>query len=938
MQSEKISYNIVHTRSETSILRIPSLRGENIKDRKSSFVDIYPHKEELLMEHLTSLKNEGAVRRLIEEWSDLKRVKLLVIVVDMSEPTSSDKINFVRCSVDQTSLGSQDQKKLIMLLHYPPTMFLTRSFYPALFLGRWQHHFIDSLGVDRSYLSGVREMLLTACKKNKSDDDFKEAIKKGNTLLENCLKSIASWNVFYEGQLILGGTFPKSHYARHKTLERILLIQLGDMTIGDIISSKFASLWTKSRMTKVLQYATKTLEEGNSQLPITVCLQSILQDAMYQFATSFLCQVNKWKNLDILANSNKNVKSQVMFRQILLQLPSPPFEELIVSRATKPDMPALPHHFSQCRTGTIFPFFFHISTYIDTVVENVFSEKKETTKLSNANYDMYRNDIMSKLTNCDSNPSSDYSARNMVAACITTLTEDKNLDLYYCYLDQYVVWILGCETSSVTGSWFKALVDELTKSDEIGTKLVSIHLIHRIHEMKIFHLHSCKDFPSSFHEILKPCLMNSKDSSTLNYGLLTGSIILDKFLNWFENNIDKLDRSLHSSSQEWTLSFSLFMKRLPEFLCGSVIVDNTVANRLRKLLFINTLKQHEQDDILSEILEAQWRQGIGHSGNNISLSALFVTLGKISNEQKKLECKLSILQDFFSPTWLCSVTCKWEEDLKFLGEFICDSEEGTHQICQTLVQNSCLASIPLEHELPEATLKMTLSRLLCISSTMQCNGIANYSSEGLRLIIPRYVPYWWQDQLTGTSALQNDELLSFFDRHTNSFVNNCHADIMFDIIFKRLAEIMADSNSEKIAILLWKKLQIEKGLTRNEQSRLSRIRTYNNAAEDNDISLAGSPLSILIIEAYLLLYVLKVAFEFATESTCNAFNGVYYDKALSIFNRTMSSLGVQWQIFFLLNIIRIKGEGFLINLMNNNDIGDMKWAHDWKEGEFCCCC
>ena len=121
--------------------------------------------------------------------------------------------------------------------------------------------------------------------------DIDETVK---SLLQNGLKSVASWNFFYDDQ-----EGSRSFHQRYRRLVHLFSLNLEKgTTIQDVFCSRFGSFWTKSRLGAALKQATNNIKKGNSQLPITEYLRSFLQDAMHQYLMYFLVLMNEWKNLD----------------------------------------------------------------------------------------------------------------------------------------------------------------------------------------------------------------------------------------------------------------------------------------------------------------------------------------------------------------------------------------------------------------------------------------------------------------------------------------------------------------------------------------------------------------------------------------------------------------------------------------------------------------
>ena len=115
-------------------MSIPIVRPDIGFSNKSNVVEvmIYSETRNIMIEHLDLLRDEASVRSTIDNWTGHQFIKILMLVVDMSNSKSLDRVNFVRCCVDQHQI--QEGKALVMILHYPPSAFLAKSFYLAFFL------------------------------------------------------------------------------------------------------------------------------------------------------------------------------------------------------------------------------------------------------------------------------------------------------------------------------------------------------------------------------------------------------------------------------------------------------------------------------------------------------------------------------------------------------------------------------------------------------------------------------------------------------------------------------------------------------------------------------------------------------------------------------------------------------------------------------------
>ena len=198
---------IIHTRSDATVHRLPTIKIDSNHNEHIDALKHLVHHEanRFIIEHLCSLKNEASVRSVIEIWSEHKSLDAFLLIVDMGEKTAIDRINFVRCCIDQLGISTVGDKKIIILLHYSPAAFQTQSFYPALFLDEWQHHFLDCVGEESASSLGMKDLMLKACLEKKESKVF-DINKAAKGLIESTLKGVVSWDNFYDSQDILQGS------------------------------------------------------------------------------------------------------------------------------------------------------------------------------------------------------------------------------------------------------------------------------------------------------------------------------------------------------------------------------------------------------------------------------------------------------------------------------------------------------------------------------------------------------------------------------------------------------------------------------------------------------------------------------------------------------------------------------------------------------------
>jgi len=244
-----------------------------------------------------------------------------LIIADMSDQVSIERINYVRCCVDQGDL--QETKTFVVILHYPTSAFLVNKFYPALFLGGWSHVYLDSIGDEG--LSGDMKILVEKTCRVGSYKPF-DIGEMANKIMIGAIKSAASHGIIYPEQLLPNQpNSTTAFHANHECLMSLLSVDIIKETsvknirsVRDFLSSQFISLWSDENLATILSRAAWSLQNGTSRLGLTSCLKGIMQDAMRKLLLNFLSQLNEWMNLDLLSQSCRNEETDSLFHDIII--------------------------------------------------------------------------------------------------------------------------------------------------------------------------------------------------------------------------------------------------------------------------------------------------------------------------------------------------------------------------------------------------------------------------------------------------------------------------------------------------------------------------------------------------------------------------------------------------------------------------------------------
>ena len=196
-------------------------------------------------------------------------------------------------------IANKMEKSFILLLHYSPSNLVQARCYPALFLGGWEHVFLDSVGSDTSAFV-VDRLILRACRdinttSQDCDQDTNCVQEAVDLLLPRALSQLASQQFFYRDQSFHTLDL-LSH--RRKTLDKVLDTKIDDSTIGAILSEKFSAIWVASGLLQTTRVASEALLCGTTQLSLSMSVHSALLQTFQAFLAHVIAQMNQWRNLD----------------------------------------------------------------------------------------------------------------------------------------------------------------------------------------------------------------------------------------------------------------------------------------------------------------------------------------------------------------------------------------------------------------------------------------------------------------------------------------------------------------------------------------------------------------------------------------------------------------------------------------------------------------
>uniref|UniRef100_A0A7S4JD02 Uncharacterized protein n=1 Tax=Odontella aurita TaxID=265563 RepID=A0A7S4JD02_9STRA len=940
LHAESTSLNVVQTRTDAFVHSLPtvpldhSLHEMNQEQLERAKDLVHESLDSLIIEHLHLLKNEISIRTVVEGWASHGSKRILVLVVDMNDLNANNKVNFTRALVEQHAT-SQSQKVFVMLLHYHASSFQTAP-YPALFLGGWQHHFLDGIGhIGQAIKPEV--WLRDVCSKTRSGTGTDlDVVPNIAAMLPKALTFAASTDIFYAGQISVKGDRIVTFTERNEALATLMDQSLGESTIGDIVCEKFAAIWTGETLLKTLKRSSDGLLRGTTQLSMSLSLHSVFQETLSVFVCALLRSMTEWRNLDILSNCHASDSANELFAQILRMLPMAPLEELTLQRHIKGGTCAIPPFVTKHSLSAVrFPFFYFVSSFLDTVVETAearlgLQSPAETAVCS-------RNErgceVLSYAVNAldEEEPMDDVSsgaeglgckayvvAKYVIEKVKGAKQDDGNAFLFQQYLSHFILWKFGCQGPAAM-QWMSEKVSKLN----VAGNILAVHVVAKTHEMDLMRVAS-----SSVLAIQD--LANLCDTSDIAAGNVNIQELLPGMLKKFDATLTDL---LGPNSDRWTHSVETFLWQITA-IAGSEINDAIALSNLRVLAFFHLLaRSHAPVDVVKEVMESWQRAKKEESVKEFSSLRKMVAILNVivASEEDWVDGFIPlVLGRFLSKQWLNFHKEFAYVDTKFVIEFITNGMlSNHHRLAVVLLRNACSSDSKMSTAVPG----LSDPGLQTLSSWIQCNGISSFSGDGTRMLVPHYVPHWMVDNEGREKNPLGVPLVSEFSVFFASYeqcYNGPLSGVVFDMVLGQLLQEAESSTSEELLLTLLQDIANECGMKQSEIIRLARIRS---CSDEEESSLVGSTVAAMIVDARLLVYVLKVSYELAISSRASALCGQYAEQGHSLLQSAMVLRGFNWQELFFNNIMRVRGEGTVVSLLGEGGaLHSLPWCRYWVRG------
>lgn len=787
-------------------------------------------------------------------------------------------------------------KAFCLLLHYPPSSPLHVRCYPALFLGGWNHIFLDSVG-DNSGMDMSTHISHACCNVAPTATEYDKFIHQLQTLLlPRILPQLLSQNLFYRDQEL----FQRNSFLERKVcLARLLATKINSASIELILCQKFAKLWFDQVLLRATSLASKSLSQGLTQLSLSMSIHSTLVGIFQLFLSDVLVQANQWRNFDIIASthggSSRDNHMLALFEMVLQNLPVLPIEELVLQRRNVLVNRLIPQPINRlCLKDNQFPFFQLVSSFLDELVESIgLRMRRDSSFATNSKNFSNRTcacEILEQamdllLKNDSTEQTCQRSA--LVHSVISYVCEHSSNDnessntLFRRYLRQYIEWKLGCSSNRVFLQWWSVRIKSLLQLEE--RNILAIHVVGWVEEPDIMKISS---FISSTDSFLRELEIDPDES------LLSACDICDALLGYSEKAL--IQHQFNPKRIRW--SFMLSTASVSMISNSGKVEHERLAKRLRGLGFAFL---HNQLNIFDS---SHTKDGMMEQYNT-SLQSFLDSATR--NDDKGIAEVL--LHYFLSPVWLDISPFFLQEDLNYLFDAI-DKYDIDHSTAVGLLRSASRHNSSA-HSVPNCSLNFLLS--LC--ERLTTDDVVQFTEEGKRCSLQIFIPEWLRVESHNTQAtVECTSSLRFIE-----YRNTEHKElvsVVFDFFLSQFVMEATYKSSEEIFLSLERALNTEFMLQRQEYTKLARMRKFGSGD-----SLKGTLVSAIAISARLVCFVAKVAFEVAIDMNASVLNGTYANEAASLCEELMTfENGAKWQEFFMSTILRLRGDGTLTEAVEHS--------------------
>ena len=860
-QSLPTTMTVVHTRSDAFIHSIPATRKGCVFDEAvvGKLRCLYEPVEELCVEHFSRLRTEQGIRNLLDEWGDDSRRTILLMFADMSCNAATEQINYTRMLVEARRL-SYREKSVVFVLHYPPSSLL-HSAYPALFLGGWDHIFLDGIS-SSSRSTDVAELVRKACiygEAHQIDLHERRILSESlMALLPRVVPLIAAHGLLECGKQNL------SFSSKTGIVELLLERSVCSSTVADSLCSRFAHIWLSQGLMRTMTRASQSLVAKTTQLSMSTSINSVLQETFTAFVTAAMQFINQWNNAQFLTQSSHSRECEAIIELVLNDLPVPPFEELLLHQSRKSTPHLLPFAVrSQC-PNVRFPFFYFVSSFLDEVVESAEREVASSDELElvgPANVLKYAHDLVANTSSLATGDSKFEIRRQLVGQILQLVANERggpspeNLwessartSLFDDYLQQFVEWKVGCPSSRSLVYFFR---ERIIGFDEgRATSLLAIHVAARAHETELIRAAAASFFIDRFKESIPGAQR----------------IALDNESDLFPTVIHHYFETVARGQDYWCAHFWNFLLHSTFLFGEEQATTNRVLSRVRALLFVfimeTSLHSHTENSVESK---QHW---LIEGDQRFLTLENFVGAVRVRGSARQLATKEEILmlQVFFSRPWLLLSRGHNEEDFMFLLSFI---EGGT-----LAESKRDFAVAVMDNFLSMSGAATGLSRNEALVLDSRLGGginVRGFSEGGTRRSLPHFIPAWLACSETSKPQRRNGCHALYFENFVHCFRGDL-SNVLFHVLLKRAVYEASNRTSEELFVQFEADIDWE---TRLKQDHSLQLRGAPRAVE----SLRGTHVAAMLLDAKLVAFVCSVAAEVAVSEEATVLEGVYRERA-----------------------------------------------------------
>ena len=340
---------IIFTRSSSILHNFPNTFPSNDlckKNHNNAVSDyVFQNSDKVMMQKMSSISSQNSIQEVLTTFVETESKEILVLIANM-QTTSTKIINHIRFMIEESELKKTNKLKLyVIILHYSPNQFIGYC-YPALFLRKWDHYYLDTISTTTSEIN-VPNWLLQ-CWFDPSKSEMNTA-KENQSVVESVLCDIIpvlSARMMFGNRKTRCFNCAMTANDREKALKYIL----DDLGLGRVICKRYCEYWKPLVMFEYLEQAALLNRKRDSILNITDSTQAQFKSHFIYFSLYMLTLANEDCNLDSIYQVCPSSATGNLFLDIFEYLPAPELDHLCLL-CSNLSPPAYMHHCYQ------FPFF-----------------------------------------------------------------------------------------------------------------------------------------------------------------------------------------------------------------------------------------------------------------------------------------------------------------------------------------------------------------------------------------------------------------------------------------------------------------------------------------------------------------------------------------------------------------------------------------------------